>query len=181
MGAYHAKLSPSSSDRWTDCTASPGASEGKPNESSAASRTGTCGHQIGAECLDMGFEPESYVGQVMGFPKDGNEDWTTAFPEGTEFEFTETVTEELSAAVFTYVDLIRQRVELTGGELHVEQAVPIGQITGEEGATGSCDAGIIHGETVEIYDLKLGRAPVQASEVIEPESVCLTTSSALMS
>jgi hypothetical protein len=179
MGTYHALKSPSSADRWTDCTASTEAQKGKPNESSAASRTGTCGHQIGAECLEFGFEPESYVGQIMGFPEGASEDWLTAFPEGSEFVHTETVSEDLAGAVRTYVNLIRERVELTGGDLHVEQAVPIGHITGEEGATGSCDTGIIHGETVEIYDLKLGRAPVYASEVVEPESVDIMTGEAV--
>lgn len=66
MGSYHAKLSPSSADRWTSCTASINAQEGIPNTNSDASRDGTCCHQILAECLENPeLDLQSYLGRVM--------------------------------------------------------------------------------------------------------------------
>jgi hypothetical protein len=43
------------------------------------------------------------------------------------------------------------------GELFVEQALPIGHITGEDGAEGTSDAVILQGDEIIIVDLKAGR------------------------
>lgn len=169
MGHYHAVLSPSSAARWTDCTASPEAQRGLPNDSSPAARHGTCGHQLSAECLESGTEPHSYVGRVMGFPKEGREDWIEAFPEGTQFEHTETVTEELADACVKYVNFVRQQVSLAADhELIVEQQVPIGHITGEQDARGTSDCILIAGDTLTVIDLKLGLSKVTGYEVVQP-------------
>jgi hypothetical protein len=74
---YHAKLSPSSAHRWTECTASINAQEGIPNKNSEASMQGTCCHQISAEHLDQ-LEPlPSYLGRKMIF-------WEAVDPETGE-------------------------------------------------------------------------------------------------
>lgn len=174
MGHYHAQLSPSSAHRWTECSASVEAQRGLPNESSAPSRHGTCGHQLSAECIESGAEPSSYIGRVMGFPKEGREDWIEAFPEGTAFAFTETVTPELAEACAMYVNFVRQQIELVakdGYELIVEQQVPIGHITGEEDARGTSDCILISGDTLTVTDLKLGRSKVTAYDIVAPASV----------
>lgn len=193
MPAYHALLAPSSAHRWTDCTASIQAAFGKPNESSEAARVGTCGHQMGAECLIDGWPADSYLGRVMGFPKGGrNEDWIDCFPAGVQFEYTVVVDQALCDAVQAYVDYVNQLVASTGGELFVEQRVPIGHITGEgaywalpddlatpvpegsagavwvETAGGTSDAAIVAGDTFYSIDLKLGRSKVHAYDVISP-------------
>ncbi len=73
----HAKLSPSSADRWTTCTASIDAQEGIPNESSEASREGTVCHQIQAECLENSeLDLQSYLGRTYNFYTDGTEGWS---------------------------------------------------------------------------------------------------------
>ncbi len=65
--AKHAKLSPSSADRWVSCTASIDAQHGIPNESSEASRDGTMCHQMSEEVLRDGIDPQSYLGRKMVF------------------------------------------------------------------------------------------------------------------
>lgn len=177
MSSYHAQLSPSSAHRWTDCTASVEAQRGLPNDTSAASRHGTCGHQLSAECLELGLEPQSYLGRVMGFPAAGREDWIDKFPDGTAFAYAETVTQDLIDACNKYVGFVRQLVETAGPEhtLIVEQQVPIGHITGEEGARGTSDCILISGGVMTVIDLKLGRSPVLAYEVMEPAAPDLLT------
>ncbi len=117
MGAYHAQLSPSSASRWTSCTASVAAQAGIPNTTNAASRHGTCGHQLSAECLEFNLDPQSYLGRVMWFPKGGREDWAENFKVSPELEATEIVTQELIDACTAYVNFVRQRVALLGGKL----------------------------------------------------------------
>ena len=192
MGAYHAQLSPSSAHRWTDCTASVEAQRGRPNTSSEASRYGTCGHQLSAECLQTGADPHGYLGWTMlfweGKDEDGNpksgEDWFAKFPSadgviqfphnGKQVSVVE-VDEELVLACVKYVTFVRQLVQTTGGQLIVEQQVPIGHITGEEGARGTSDVVILAGETLITVDAKFGRGRVNAYDVMEPATWCPIT------
>jgi hypothetical protein len=146
MGSYHARLSPSGAYRWTECTASPGASDGLPNDGSEAARVGTCCHQIQEECL---LNPDrdlmSYLGRVMDFYADGPEVWRDdPTPRcDNQLQHSVEVTEEMLDAVASALAFITEQVELLGGHLLVEQRVPIGQFTGEEGATGSADVIIL--------------------------------------
>lgn len=205
--SYHAKLSPSSAARWTECTASINAQEGIPNQNSDASMNGTCGHQMGAECLeDSTLDPQDYLGRVMMFwshnaAKTNGEDWREAFlveseddlglpvidyippiqeydievggmavPMHDSGEFTGKVVvdQDLVDAVSSYVDFVRERAELLGAVMHVEQRVPIGHFTGEEDATGTSDVVLVYGDTVESIDAKFGRHKVHAYDTIEP-------------
>lgn len=180
--AYHARKSPSSANRWggrEGCTASIQAQDGIENTSSDASRFGTCGHQICAEVLlDETIDPQSYLGRKMLFwihpeSESNGEDWESAFGDnpalGQEFVAEVVVDQELIDFCVTHINFVRERVELTGGELFVEQAVPVDHITGEHEATGSTDVGIVYGKTCEIIDLKLGRGFVPAYIVVTPE------------
>lgn len=181
MGSYHAVKSPSSAKRWGGrqaCTASINAQrDTPPSGGNAASWRGTCGHQMCEEMLlDESIDPQSYLGRVMVF--DGNR---VPFWEDTQKPVDEALTEEVEAPVARYVVVadqslidecmshvtyVRERVALTGGTLFVEQSVPIDHITGEMGATGSADVGLVYGTTVEVIDLKLGRNRVDAFEVV---------------
>jgi hypothetical protein len=128
--------------------------------------------------LDESIDPQSYLGRTMVFEGKKLPVWGD-----TKKPVDEAVTEELepgstTAVVtvdqslidecLTHVLYVRERVALTGGTLYVEQSVPIDHITGETDATGSADVGIVYGNTVEICDLKLGRTPVDAYEVVRP-------------
>lgn len=132
-----------------------------PHTTSEASRMGTCGHQIGEECLLTGTEPQAYMGRVMGFHADG-EDWVDKLTILPLHEVT--VTQDMVDGVNAYVNYVRNIVATSGGELLVEQSVPIGQITGEAGATGSADAIVLTDDYLTVIDLKMGRGVVKAYE-----------------
>jgi hypothetical protein len=179
MGVYHAKLSPSGAFRWSSCTASPDAQQGYPNTTNPASRHGTCGHHMSAECLAKGTEPEPYLGRTLAFLADRREVWIEDVPAGAEVIATEVVTEEMIAACNSYIGFVRGMRDNLGAEMLVEQAVPIGQITGEADATGSSDCILMTDELAVGIDLKLGRGRVTAYDVVEPESIDIITGEAV--
>lgn len=180
MGSYHARLSPSSADRWTTCTASAGAQDGIPNESSEASRDGTMCHQMSEEVIRDGSDPHSYLGRVMIF-------WTRAEDEAHGETWADdpswdrmpmvlshevariAVTEEHIDAVASATDYVLEQHRLHGGELLAEQRVPIGHFTGEEGASGTTDILILAQKTIFVKDFKYGRNRVDAYDVLMPE------------
>lgn len=183
MGAYHAVKSPSSAKRWggrNACTASIGAQSTYPSGgSSEAARRGTCGHQMSEEMLlDENIDPQTYLGRVMVFEGRKMPYWADTLQVvdealGEEVEPSSERAEVLVDQVLidecmAHVNYVRERVALTGGELFVEQSVPIDHINYETDSTGSADVGIVYGSTVEVIDLKLGRNPVDAYDVVVP-------------
>lgn len=152
MRDKHALLSPSGSHKWLACPGSLAMEHGIPNEGSAYSDEGTCAHAVAAMCLTEDKPATAYIGRRIEV---GN---------CRTFE----VDADMAELVQVYVDALRARVEmyrLAGAasvELHVEQRVPIAQITGEEGAEGTADAVILAfwasgAALVDVTDLKFGR------------------------
>jgi hypothetical protein len=111
-----------------------------PDQSSAYSAEGTLAHTLASEYLDgSGDNPFLRVGEVHEV--DG---------------FTFTVDKVMAAYVMDYARLVR---EYAGDSLLlVEQRVPIGQITGEEGASGTSDAIAVDiaNRVLFVIDLKYG-------------------------
>ena len=178
MGLYHAKLSPSSADRWTQCTASVAAQHGIPNASSDASRDGTMCHQIAEEVIRDGADPHNYLGRTMVFwghdeSDSAGEDWRDLFSERNleecEILAEITVTEEHIDAVARATEYVFEQHRLHGGELLAEQRVPIGHFTGEEGASGTTDVLMLRPITLGVGDFKFGRNRVDAYDVLVPE------------
>lgn len=133
------------------------------NAGSDAARIGTCGHQMHEEMLlDNSIDPQSYLGRVMVFGA------TNSWGERGATGLAVTVTQELIDGVMSSVNFIRAQQALHGGDLLVEQSVPIGHITGEDGATGSADVILLSNPTLRVYDLKLGRHKVHAYDVLVP-------------
>lgn len=148
----HALLSPSGSHKWLACPGSLAMEHGIPNEGSAYSDEGTCAHAVAAMCLTEDKPATAYIGRRIEV---GN---------CRTFE----VDADMAELVQVYVDALHARVamyRLAGAasvELHVEQRVPIAQITGEEGAEGTADAVILvfwasGAALVDVTDLKFGR------------------------
>lgn len=151
--AYHAQRSPSSSSRWSDCTASIDEQAGLPNQNSEASMLGTCLHQTSAECLEHGYEPDSYLGRRMLFWADplqdvNGEDWEEAFREPDPLGIPNTylwkpgvfpalfngevvLDRDDIDALFDGVTYVRERIAQTGAIAFFEQRAPIGWFTGE--------------------------------------------------
>lgn len=171
----HAKLSPSSAFRWTSCTASPRQSEGKPNTSSEAAMQGTAEHQVSAECLESGADPTTYIGRTLLFwshPESSShgEDWEDSFNPTDEVSVNHRITIDADSAArcSAYVQFVRDLVKARGATLFVEQRLPIGHVTGEEGAKGTSDAVLLAGNELIICDAKFGRGKVNAYEVVKP-------------
>lgn len=180
--SYHAKLSPSSASRWTECTASIAAQEGLSDSGSEAARLGTCAHQLSAECLELDAEPHSYLGREMVFwshPDASGEDWVDApaLPrgDGIAYDSTVTVTDDMIEACASYINFVREQVELSGATLYVEQRVPIGHITGEEGAGGTSDVVMTSDNLLTTIDAKFGRQKVMAYDVLTPAGTDIIT------
>lgn len=142
----HAMLSPSGAERWVNCPGSVAMEEGRPESTSAASEEGTAAHELAALCLTNGDDTAGYLGRVMS--------------NGVA------VDDEMVELIQEYIDHVRAIVEKTGGELFVEQKLPIGHVTLEAGATGTSDTVILVGrdKLLIICDLKYGHKIVQAED-----------------
>jgi hypothetical protein len=154
---YHALLSPSSAHTWLLCEQSIALGMKEPNESSAFADEGTDAHTLGSLALESGLDCADYLGRKL--------------PKG------HVVDSERAEYVQIYVDLVRSKVKVYEAAgyivmLEVEQRVPIGHITGEEGAEGTSDTVIIAEKAdeafIEVIDLKYGRG-VQVGAVDNPQ------------
>lgn len=172
--AYHARLGPSGAYIWMRCTASPNESDGKPNDGNDASRMGTACHGVASECLLNDQEPQHYLDQPFVFAKDGegsrHENFRPLLPAVSDLtvEYEVPITQEYVEHVNVYVNFVRDLHRTLGGDLHVEQRVPIDHITGEPGAGGTSDTIIIAGDTAIVCDAKFGRNKVESFEIIQP-------------
>ena len=107
--------------------------------SSRASAEGSIAHEIAAVVLD-GRLPDAQ--KWLG---------TTMTHDGFTFE----IDQQMLDAIMLYVDEARQAIG--DNPYLVEQRVPIGHLTGEEGAEGTADLIIVRPDELEIRDLKFGR------------------------
>lgn len=138
-GKLHAVFAPSAAKRWMTCVGSVALTKDLPEESSEYADEGTAAHTLASMCLTDQKDARAYLGRRIAVGL-------------RTFE----VDDEMADAVQTYVNVVRGLA--VNGELHVEQAVPIGHITGEEGAEGTADAVVLafnDGELI-VVDLKYG-------------------------
>ncbi len=157
----HAKLSPSSSGRWLTCPASPLMEAGKPNTTNSFAAEGTAAHFLGECCLVTEQDAVSFLGKLINVYKNGDtyfyfEDAKES-PSTAALEFQFDVDQDMCDHVQTYVDLVRDIVRTTGGELRIEQRLSLTPLTGEEGAGGTADAVILTDDEIIIVDLKYGQ------------------------
>jgi len=110
-----------------------------PDDSSIYAAEGTLAHDIASQCLIEGKDPTDFIGKV--FEVDG---------------FTFMADRAMADYIADYMRLVRDLAK--DGTLYVESKVPIGHLTGEEGATGTSDAVIVNvaQRNLSIVDLKYG-------------------------
>ena len=139
----HAILSPSSAVRWMTCPGSVELSKGIEDTGSGAANEGTMMHAFAAKCLETGTDAAGYAGQT-----DKDTGLILQAKQAQDVQF--------------YVDTVRDLVKSTGGELFVEQRLPIAWMTGEDDAHGTADAVIIARDELIVVDAKFGFKEVDA-------------------
>jgi hypothetical protein len=160
--SYHAMLSPSGAHRWMTCPGSVRMEQGEPNIGNEYSDEGTAAHWLAAHCLTDNVHPVAFIGRVISVVNGVAEPGEPPQPEDTVREFE--VDAEFAEHVNTYVQHIREYA--AGATLCVEQELPIGHITGEDGATGTGDAVVIRTDDreLQLHDLKFGKGVSVAAE-----------------
>lgn len=153
MSEYHALASPSSAHRWLNCANALAMEIGQPEGDTKAADLGTDKHELLTLCMQFEQDAATYTGHLM---KKGH-----------------TVDKAFAADVQNVLDNVRARISsylLQGAVVTVEleQDLPIGHITGEEGATGRGDIcliiewpGYVDGEVI---DAKFGYQEVDAKD-----------------
>lgn len=145
----HAILGASGWHTWGNCPGSVVLSEGLPNNSSSYAKEGTAAHAVLENCILDRKDAEFLIGEEV-------------IVEGEVY----TVDQEMADAVNSTID-IAYGYKDESGVVMSESLVPIGFLTGEEGAEGTCDVAVIsgNGTILTIIDFKYGKGvPVYASE-----------------
>lgn len=153
MSTGHALLSPSGADRWMLCPGSVAMTADLPDTSNIYGDEGTAAHFLASEALTACSTAHAFTGEDIVV-----EDTGARFlsPNGAYVTGSRsfTIDDDMARHVQKYIDLV---LDLAGeGELHVEQRLPIGHITGEEDAHGTSDAVVIRDNELIVVDLKYG-------------------------
>lgn len=152
MNNGHARLSPSGASRWMSCTGSIAMEDGLPSTGNEYSDEGTAAHALASMCLTEGTHPSVYTGRLLHVIDGAYSE--LPFKVGAKSNRSFEVDAEMVEAVAKYVAKV---LEYRGNhQMFVEQSLPIGHITGEEGATGTGDAVIVLPDELQAHDLKYG-------------------------
>lgn len=148
----HAKLSPSGAKRWMACAGSLAMEAGIPDRGSEFADEGTAAHFLASECLEGEHDAKFFLGQVIEV-SDAGVNWWKGEPAGTDGSCFK-VDADMCREVQKYIDFVREAAQ--GGELHVEQRLPIfgGAIPDQ---FGTSDAVIVGETQMQVIDLKYGR------------------------
>lgn len=164
MSEYHAVHSPSGAKKRFACPGSLAMEQGLTDDGNEFSDEGTAAHALAAICLKDGSHPAGYLGRVLHVVNGVYEPdhVTDSRPDAVVRSFEVDV--DFATSVNVYVTAVRRFAE--GCELQVEQQVPVGHVSGEEGATGTADAIVILPDysELQVHDLKFGMG-VQVSAV----------------
>ena len=156
MPSEHARLSPSSADRWISCPASVRVIERlePKDEGSAYAAEGTMAHELGEIRASRWFgliSEKEFLSRLGDWEKRMSD-----YPEGT--------IEEMERHIVDYVDFLEERRKLGVSAIFLEQRLP----TGVPESWGTSDAVIVAPSRIEIVDLKYG-AGVPVSAVGNPQ------------
>lgn len=135
----HSKIGASSMERWSACPGSVALSEGIAGKSSIYAEEGTAAHALGEHCLRINSYAAKFID--VGFSFDDHGERKTI-----------TVTDEMAAAVQTYVDHCRS----IQGTMHVEHKFDLSEVY--HGLFGTSDSVIFDEKsaTLHVIDYKHG-------------------------
>lgn len=145
--ARHSSRSPSTAHRWMRCYGAPNAEAGMPDPGTEFAAQGTLFHEVAAFCLDLGLEPENFLGLetvVDGHTVEVDEDMVRFMRRG--------------------LDRVREFAE--GHDVWVEKWVDLEPWLGE-GEGGTADVGIVQLQKrrIIVFDWKYGQGvPVSPVE-----------------
>ena len=165
MASQHAKLSPSSAERWMACAGSVAMEDGLPDSPNDNSDSGTATHFLAEQSLATDTHPATFIGRVIlvgtGPDFDGAR-WGAEGIHPFDIRYTTTVDDERAIRCNAYVQAAKHHAE---GAVYAayEQRVDISGITGEEDASGTADTVIVTADgELQVHDLKDGHGPVEA-------------------
>lgn len=166
MASQHAKLSPSSAEKWMGCPGSLAMEQGLVDPSSSYADEGTAAHFLASECLSKDVHPATYLKRsifVGDHAPSGFDGAAWTMTEGFTLRQEIVVDGDMVGHVNTYVQAIKHHA--AGGTLLIEQSLAISTYTGEADARGTADAVVfaVDGE-LQVHDLKYGMTPVSAEE-----------------
>jgi hypothetical protein len=142
------------------CPGSVAMEEGIPDKGSQYADEGTAAHFLAEQCLSFEVDAAASIGQriCLWVDEDAGEsgtDWEDDLPAVCDATNDFMVDDEMAENVQVYLDAVRQYAD--GGQLLVEQRLPIGFMTGEDDAHGTADAVILQDNELQVHDLKYGR------------------------
>lgn len=167
--AGHARLSPSSADRWMLCPGSVVLEDGLPDTPNDNSDSGTATHFLAEQCLTTDTHPITFIGRTIlvgTHPESGFDGaiWGPCDDGLFEVRYETVVDDERVIRANAYVQAVKKHAE---GAVFAsyEHKVDISAITGEEDASGTTDAAIVTADgELQVHDLKDGHGPVAAEQ-----------------
>lgn len=125
---------------------------GIPDRGSEFADEGTAAHFLASECLEGEHDAKFFLGQVIEV-SDAGVNWWKGEKTGTDGSCFK-ADADMCREVQKYIDFVREAAQ--GGELHVEQRLPIfGGALGDQ--FGTSDGVIIFPKKLKDVDLKYGR------------------------